>query len=39
MPTPPPASVADMYFLPVSAGIIIAIVVIGILIILILRKR
>jgi hypothetical protein len=39
MPTPPPASVADMYFLPVSAGIIAAIVVIGILIILMLRRR
>ena len=39
MPTPEPASIADMYFLPVSAGIIIAIVVIGILIILMLRRR
>jgi len=38
-PTPTPASVADMYFLPVSTGIIIAIVVIGLVIILMLRKR
>ncbi len=39
VPTPPPASVADMYLLPSVAGIIVAIVVIGILIILMLRKR
>jgi outer membrane protein assembly factor BamB len=39
MPTPPPASVADMYLLPSVAGIIVAIVVIGILIILMLRRR
>jgi hypothetical protein len=39
MPTPPPASVADMYLLPSVAGIIVAIVVIGIVIILMLRKR
>ena len=39
MPTPPPASVADMYFLPVSAGVIIAIVVVGLLLFLMLRKR
>jgi hypothetical protein len=39
MPTPPPASVADMYLLPSVAGIIVAVVVIGILIILMLRKR
>jgi hypothetical protein len=38
-PTPAPASVADLYFLPVSIGIIVAIVVIGLVIILMLRKR
>jgi hypothetical protein len=38
-PTPTPASVADMYFLPATAGIIVAIVVIGLIIILMLRKR
>jgi streptogramin lyase len=37
--TPVPASAADLYFLPVSIGIIIAIVVIGLVIILMLRKR
>ena len=37
--TPMPASAADLYFLPVSIGIIIAIVVIGLVIILMLRKR
>jgi hypothetical protein len=39
MPTPLPASVADMYFLPVSAGIIIAIIAVGLLLFLIFRKR
>jgi hypothetical protein len=39
MPTPPPASVADMYLLPSVAGIIVAIVVVGIVLILILRRR
>jgi len=39
-PTPTPASMADQYFLPLSAGMIIAIVVIGALLaVLILRKR
>jgi len=38
-PTPQPASAADLYFLPVSIGIIVAIVVIGLVIILMLRKR
>ena len=38
-PTPPPASVADMYFLPISAGIIIAIVVVGLLLFMMLRRR
>jgi hypothetical protein len=37
--TPQPASAADLYFLPVSIGIIVAIVVIGLVIILMLRKR
>jgi hypothetical protein len=39
VPTPPPASVADMYLIPSVAGIIVAVVVIGIVIILMLRKR
>jgi hypothetical protein len=38
-PTPPPASVADMYLLPSVAGIIVAIVVVGIVLILMLRRR
>ena len=38
-PTPTPASVADMYFAPAVIGIIVAIVVVGIVIILMLRKR
>jgi len=39
-PTPTPTSMADQYFLPLSAGMIIAIVVIGALLaVLILRKR
>jgi hypothetical protein len=39
-PTQPPASIADQYFLPVSIGMIIAIVVLIILVLLILlRKR
>jgi len=38
-PTPMPASVADIYLLPATAGIIVAIVVIGLVIILMLRKR
>jgi hypothetical protein len=38
-PTPTPASVADMYLLPATAGIIIAIVVVGLLLFLMLRKR
>jgi len=36
---PPPASIADMYFLPVSTGIIIAIVLAVLAIWLMLRKR
>jgi hypothetical protein len=38
-PTPTPTSVADMYFVPATIGIIIAIVVVGLVIILLLRKR
>ena len=38
-PTPIPASAADMYFLPMSIGMIIAIIAIGLVIILMLRKR
>jgi outer membrane protein assembly factor BamB len=38
-PTPTPASVADMYILPGIIGIIIAIVVVGLVLILMLRKR
>ena len=38
-PTPPPESVADQYFVPASIGIIIAIVVVGLVVILLLRKR
>jgi outer membrane protein assembly factor BamB len=38
-PTPTPASAADLYFMPVSIGLIVAIVVFGAIIILMLRKR
>jgi hypothetical protein len=39
-PTPMPASTADLYFVPMSVGIIIAIIVVGALLaILLLRKR
>ena len=38
-PTTQPASAADLYFLPMSIGTIVAIVVIGIVLILMLRKR
>jgi outer membrane protein assembly factor BamB len=38
-PTPSPASTADLYFLPVSTGMIVAIVVVLALLMLILRKR
>jgi len=39
MPTPEPASVADLYLVPGIAGIIVAIAVVGALIMLMLRKR
>jgi hypothetical protein len=38
-PTPEPASLADIYILPGIIGIIIAVVVVGLVIILMLRKR
>ena len=38
-PTPTPASAADLYFMPVSAGMIVAIVAILALLILIFRRR
>jgi hypothetical protein len=38
-PTPEPASVADQYFVPMSAGMIVAIIVAAIAIILVLRRK
>ena len=38
-PTPPPPSVADTYIVPATIGIIIAIIAVGLVIILMLRKR
>jgi outer membrane protein assembly factor BamB len=38
-PTETPVSIADLYFLPAIAGLLIAIVVVGLLTILMLRKR
>jgi len=38
-PTTAPESAADLYFMPVSIGLIVAIVVFGVIIILMLRKR
>jgi hypothetical protein len=38
-PTPSPASLADIYFLPATIGIIVAIAVVGAVIVLMLRKR
>jgi len=38
-PTPTPASVADMYFVPVSIGMIVAILVVLALLVLLLRRR
>jgi len=37
--TPAPESIADMYFVPAVIGIIVAIVVVGLVVILMLRKR
>jgi len=39
MPTEPPASPADVYILPSTIGIIVAIVIVGLVLILMLRKR
>jgi hypothetical protein len=38
-PTPTPASIVDLYFVPAVIGIIIAIVVVGLVILLVLKKR
>ena len=38
-PTPMPASVADLYFLPMSIVTIVAIIVIGLVLVIMLRKR
>jgi hypothetical protein len=38
-PTPEPESVADVYFLPMSAVLLVAIIVVGIVLVLLLRKR
>jgi hypothetical protein len=38
-PTPPPASLADIYLLPATIGIIVAIAVVGAILVLMLRKR
>jgi outer membrane protein assembly factor BamB len=38
-PTPMPASAADLYFVPAVIGIIVAIIVVGLLLFLLLRKR
>ncbi|MCW4046673.1 MAG: PQQ-binding-like beta-propeller repeat protein [Candidatus Bathyarchaeota archaeon] len=38
-PTPAPASMADLYFVPMSIGMIVAIIVAAVVIVLMLRKR
>ncbi|HII85235.1 TPA: PQQ-binding-like beta-propeller repeat protein [Candidatus Bathyarchaeota archaeon] len=38
-PEQPPPSIADLYFLPAIAGVIAAIIIVGIVIVLMLRKR
>jgi outer membrane protein assembly factor BamB len=38
-PTPPPESVADVFFVPAVAGIIIAIAIVGAIVLIALRKR
>jgi outer membrane protein assembly factor BamB len=38
-PTPTPASTAELYFVPATAGIIVAIAVVGAVMVLMLRKR
>jgi outer membrane protein assembly factor BamB len=37
--TPPPASVADVYFVPAIVGLLVAIIAVGALMVLMLRKR
>jgi len=39
LPTPAPESAADLYFVPMSIGTIVAIIVVGLLLFLMLRKR
>jgi hypothetical protein len=36
---PTPASIADMYFVPATIGIIVAIAIVGAIMVLMLRKR
>jgi hypothetical protein len=38
-PTPPPPSMADIYLMPATIGIIVAIVIATLVIVLMLRKR
>jgi hypothetical protein len=38
-PSPQPTSIVDMYFVPAVIGIIVAIVVVGVVIVLVLRRR
>jgi hypothetical protein len=38
-PTPPPASVADIYFVPAVVGLLIAIIAVGTIMVLMLKKR
>jgi outer membrane protein assembly factor BamB len=38
-PTEPPTGVADAYFVPAVAGIIVAIIIVGLLLFMLLRKR
>jgi outer membrane protein assembly factor BamB len=38
-PTPEPASAAELYFVPATAGIIVAIALVGAIVVLMLRKR
>ena len=38
-PTPEPASMADLYLIPSTIGIIVAIIVVGVILVLMLRKR
>jgi outer membrane protein assembly factor BamB len=38
-PTPTPASAADLYFVPATIGLLVAIIVVGAILVLMLRKR